>query len=62
MTKEIRVNLPKPKKGQKCFLCKKELRKGSWCWNGLHWFCSKCKEKDTHKRISKYLREISKNE
>ena len=40
-------------KGQKCWLCKKEI-KGNWCWSGHYWH-EKCKEEDSIKRIKKYL-------
>ena len=52
--KTIKVVELKPRKGQKCHLCGKEI-KGSWCYNGF-WFCAKCKEKDTKKRIKDYLK------
>ena len=42
----------KIRKGQKCRLCKKEI-KGAWCYNGF-WWHEKCKEKDTKKLIKKY--------
>lgn len=49
------VDPPKLRKGQKCRLCKKEIKKGSFCYNGF-WWHEKCKEKDTAKRIKKYLK------
>jgi len=44
MNKEKIIEL-KIRKGQKCWLCKKEIKKGDWCYNG-HWWHEKCKEKD----------------
>ena len=52
MKKEIK--LLKLRKGQKCWLCKKEIIKGGWCYNGHYWH-EKCKDKDSAKRIKKYL-------
>jgi len=49
-------NPPKLRKGQRCWLCKKEI-KGAWCYNGLHWWHVKCMEKETAKRIRQYLRD-----
>ena len=46
----------KIRKGQKCWLCKKEIKK-SWCYNG-HWFHEKCKEKDSRERIRKYIKSV----
>jgi hypothetical protein len=46
---------PKLRKGQKCWLCKKEI-KGAWCYNG-HWWHEKCMDKETAKRIKQYLRD-----
>ncbi len=42
----------KIRKGQKCFMCKKEIKK-DWIWNGK-WWHDKCKGKDTRKIIDKY--------
>ena len=53
MNKEKIIEL-KIRKGQKCWLCKKEIKKGDWCYNG-HWWHEKCKEKDSIKRIKYYL-------
>jgi|26BtaG_2_1085354.scaffolds.fasta_scaffold00142_28 hypothetical protein len=47
--------MPKLRKGQKCWGCKKEIEKGSWAYNGIHYWHEKCKEKDSAKRIKKYL-------
>ena len=44
------------KKGQKCFKCKKVI-KGAWMYNGHYW-CEKCKDKDTAGRIRRFLKEI----
>ena len=49
MNKELRL-----RKGQKCWLCKKEIKK-NWCYNG-HWWHEKCKGRDTTKRIKKFLK------
>ncbi len=46
-------NLPKLRKGQKCWGCKKEIKK-DWCWNGYYWH-NKCKDIDSMKRLKKYL-------
>ncbi len=54
MKKEEIVNPPKLRKGQKCWLCKKEIKK-DWCYNG-HYFHGKCKDKDSAKRIKDYLK------
>ena len=54
MTKEKPITL---RKGQKCWECKKVI-KGSWCWNGFHWFHSKCKDKDTRRIIKKHLKDL----
>ena len=51
MNKENPLKL---RKGQKCWLCKKEIKKGAWCWNGHYWH-GKCKDKDSAKRIKNYL-------
>jgi len=51
------MNEIKLKKGQKCFKCKKEIKKGSWIFNGFYWH-EKCKDIDTNKRISNYLKTI----
>ena len=53
MKKEIEVNPLKLRKGQLCFRCFKEIKK-DWAYNG-HWFHQRCKDKDTAKRIKKYL-------
>jgi hypothetical protein len=45
----------KLRKGQKCWLCKKEI-KGAWCYNGYHWWHPACKEKDTQRVIREYLK------
>jgi len=35
---DIKVELPKLKKGQKCFKCKKEIKKNmGWIFNGFFW-------------------------
>jgi hypothetical protein len=47
--------IPKPKKGQKCFGCKK-LIKDDYAWNGHFWH-EKCIEK---KAIERYLKKIKK--
>ena len=46
----------KIRKGQKCWFCKKEIKK-SWCYNG-HWFHDKCKEIDSKKRIKEYIKSV----
>ena len=46
------------RKNQKCFSCKKEIiRKHNkeWAYNG-NWWCLPCKEKETRKRIKRYLK------
>ena len=43
----------KIRKGQKCRLCKKEIKK-SWCYNG-YWWDTRCKDKDTKKKVRDYL-------
>lgn len=53
--KRKKVDPPKLRKGQKCWLCKKEIS-GGWCYNGFHYFCAICKNKDTTRRIKKYLK------
>jgi len=53
MIKEKVIEL-KIRKGQKCWLCKKEIKK-SWCYN-LHWWHDKCKERDTIKNMRNYLK------
>lgn len=53
--KKEKVNPPKLRSGQKCWLCKKEIKKGSWCWNGHFWH-EKCKDKDSAKKIKNYLK------
>lgn len=46
----------KPRKNQKCRVCKKILtERGGWAFNG-HWWCGKCKDKDSALRIKKYLK------
>ena len=52
MKKEKVIEL-KIRKGQKCWLCKKEIKK-NWCYN-YHYFHPQCKDKDTKKRIKNYL-------
>ena len=52
-TKELKI-----RKGQKCYLCKKEIKK-SWCYSG-HWWHIGCKIKDSNKRIKKYLEDNEK--
>ncbi len=52
--KDYKSNPPELKKGQKCWLCKKEI-KGTFCYDGCHYWHEKCKNKDTMKRIMKYL-------
>ena len=47
-------NPPKLPKGQKCFMCKKEIKK-EWAYNG-HYFCGKCKDIDSANRINKYFK------
>lgn len=51
-SKEIKI-----KKGQKCFLCKKEIKK-DWAYNGHYWH-DLCKEKNTKKRIKDYLSKLA---
>uniref|UniRef100_A0A6M3LGV5 Uncharacterized protein n=1 Tax=viral metagenome TaxID=1070528 RepID=A0A6M3LGV5_9ZZZZ len=53
MNKEIKHNPPKLRKGQLCCRCFKVI-KGEWAYNGK-WWCKKCKNKDTAKRIENYL-------
>lgn len=43
-------------KYKKCWLCKKEIKEGEWCWNGLHHWHEKCKRKDTEEKIQNYLK------
>lgn len=43
------------RKGQKCWKCKKVIKKEEWSYNG-HWWCWKCKRKDTLDRIIKVVR------
>lgn len=50
------VEPPKLRKGQKCWICKKEI-KGAWAYNG-HWFHSRCKDKESAKRIKEYLKKF----
>ena len=52
MKKEKVIEL-KIRKGQKCRLCKKEIKK-SWCYNG-YWWDTRCKDKDTKKKVRDYL-------
>ena len=47
----------KLRKGQKCWKCKKVI-KGEWAYNGHYW-CTKCKDKDTTKRIEKYMKPMT---
>ena len=54
--KKEKVKPPQLRKNQVCWECKKEI-KGSFCYNG-HYFHSKCKEKDSAKRIKNYLKEL----
>lgn len=58
MEKDIRVELPKLRKGQKCFHCKKEIKNGIWIYNGFYWH-EKCKDADTYLRIRNYLKTIN---
>lgn len=51
MEKTNKIKLPKPKKGQKCWGCKKEIKR-AFCWDGLHFWHEKCLEK---KAIKNYL-------
>jgi len=46
---------PKLRKGQKCWLCKKEIKR-DFCYNGHYWH-PRCKELDSKKRINKYLKQ-----
>ena len=48
----------KLRKGQKCWLCKKEI-KGDWCYSGHYWH-QVCKDKDTRNRIKKVFRQVKK--
>ena len=48
------INPPELRKGQKCWLCKKEIKKG-WAYNGHYWH-QRCKDKDSTKRIKNYLK------
>ena len=57
MKREKKINPLKLRKEQKCWLCKKVIKKDNWCWNG-HWWHGKCKDKDSKKRIEKYLKPI----
>ena len=50
----MKIPYPSIHKGQKCWLCKKEIKEG-WAYSGLHWWHLKCKEEDTRKRIEKYI-------
>lgn len=47
--KKAKVNLPKLRKGQKCWGCKKII-KGEFCWQGHYWH-EKCIEKEAMRRI-----------
>ena len=55
-TKMKMIVEPKIRKGQKCRLCKKEIKK-SWCYNG-YWWHDRCKEKDSRERIRKYIKSV----
>lgn len=55
----IKVNPPKLRKGQKCFLCKKIIS-GSFCYNGYYWH-DKCKEKDSNRRIKEFISSLKKD-
>ena len=44
----------KLRKNQKCWKCKKII-KGEWAYNGTHFWCIKCKDEDTQKRIEKII-------
>ena len=48
----------KPRKNQKCTACKKIIKK-EWAYNGK-WWCQKCKDKDSKKRIREYLKSLEK--
>ena len=55
MKKETKITILKLRKGQKCWLCKKEIKK-DWAYSGYYW-CEKCKDKDSSEKIRKYLRQ-----
>lgn len=43
----------KPRKGQKCWGCKKPIKLCDFCWNGHYWH-PKCIEKEAIRRFKKY--------
>jgi len=57
MKTKLQIDLPKLRKGQKCWGCKKEI-KGEFCWNGHFWH-ERCIEKDAIKRFNEYGGRVS---
>ena len=52
-----KIDLPKLRKNQKCWDCKKII-KGEFCWNG-HWWHEKCIDRMAIKRYFDYLKSNS---
>jgi len=47
---------PKLRKGQKCWLCKKEIKR-NFCYNGHYWHL-RCKNRDSARRIKEAIKKI----